>query len=128
MQATAAGIEKPIHSAAIALQKSIGEKRAQNRRQIFGNVLGDEARPKMAGGGAMQPDGGGGGLEGRHGLGKKAARDPGQHIARPRRGEPWRQILGYCRQALRIRNHRIGAFQNHHRTGQRRCGACAVEF
>src|SRR3984893_13637943 len=107
------------HSAAIALQKSIGEKRAQNRRQIFGNVLGDEAGPKMTGGGAMQPDGGGGGFEGRHGWGKKAARDPSQYISRTRRGEPWRQILGYCRQALRIRDHRIGGFQNQHRAAQR---------
>ena len=116
------------HSAAIALQKSIGEKRAQNRRQIFGNVLGDEARPKMTGGGAMQPDGGGGGLEGRHGLGKKAARDPGQYIARTCRGEPWRQILGYCRDAPRVRDYRIGAFQNQHCAAQRRGSARAVEF
>ena len=110
------------------LQNSIDEKRAQNRRHIFGNVLGDEARPKMPGGRAMQPDGGGGGLEGRHGLGKKPARDPSQNISRTRRGEPWRQILGYCRQARRICDNRVRAFQNHPCAAQRRCGARAVEF
>src|ERR1700730_14455632 len=94
------GSRTQLRSAAIALQKSTGEKHAQNRRQGFMNVLGDEARPKTPGGGAMQPDGGGGGLEGRHGLGKKAARDPSQYISRTRRGGPWPQILGYCRQAL----------------------------
>ena len=81
--------ENKSHSAAIVLQKSSGEKCLQNWRQIFGDVLGDEARPIMPCGGAVKPDGGGGGLEGRHGLGKKAARDPGQ-IHRP--NPPWRAM------------------------------------
>ena len=65
----------------------------------------------MPGGGAVQPDGGGGRLEEWHGLRQEPARHSRQDIARARRGEPWRQILGYAGQALRMRGHRIGAFQ-----------------
>jgi hypothetical protein len=54
-----AGSRKSSCSAGVSLQKSIGEKGLQNWRQIFGDVLGDEARPKMPRGGTMKPDGGG---------------------------------------------------------------------
>jgi hypothetical protein len=61
---------KSSRSTAVSLQKSGGEKGLQNRRQIFGDILGDEARPKMPGRRTMQPDGGGGRFKQWHGLGK----------------------------------------------------------
>ena len=104
------------------------------RRKVLAKLAADfRGCPRRRGpalmrcGGAVKPDGGGGGLEGRHGLGKKAAAIRPIHCRTGR----WRAMAANPRlltPSPPVRNHRIGAFQNHHRAAQHRCSARAVEF
>ena len=57
----------------------------------------------------MDPDRGGGSLEGRHALREEAGDESGQHVASTGRGEPGRGIGVDRRAAVRRSDHGIGA-------------------
>ena len=76
-------------------------KPLQHPRHGLGQILGDEAWTQSAGAGAVDPDGGAGGLKEGHTLRQLAARKARQHITRPRRGEPGGRVEGDSRATIR---------------------------
>ena len=76
-------------------------------------VLGDEAGTKGPCGRAMQPDGGGGGLETAHALSKQAAGQARQNIAGAGRRQPGRQIMSDGGPPIGMGHDRVGAFQEY---------------
>ena len=87
-------------------------KPPQHPRQDLGQILRYESRTQSAGAGAVDPDGGAGGLEEGHALRQQATRKARQHIPRPRCGQPWGRVEGDGRTAIRGGDDRVRSLQD----------------
>ena len=88
-----------------------------DRRQRFGQIFGDQPRPRFVSGLAVEPGACAGSLERRHVLGKQPCNHPRQHVARPRGRKPWRRVLVDGGAAVRRRHDGVRPFEQDNRAG-----------
>ena len=111
-----------------ARPRSVPIQRPQNLRQRLRQILGDEPRAEGAGGGAVQPDGGRRGDEGRRAPSGEAGDKASEHVARAGGGQRRRQVPADRGAAVGRGDDGVGALEDNDRAGQLRRGAGALEL
>ncbi len=119
------GQPQPVVSPPVSQSR---QQRPINARQRLRQILCNEARADAKRGLSVEPHRRGRRLEGRHPLRQKPRRHSGQHIA----GSGGRQVRWSVGRngcsAVRGRDHRVRAFEEHDGVGQPRSKARPVKF